>query len=110
MIVMMRKMFETVGKRFIDGLKTDTYKAALETVDNVNGMSDSEFYDLVAERIPLLDEEECREVLKVIQRTIENGDEGETFSVRELILLNTQGMIRSHEFRNKRREELNTSS
>lgn len=107
MIVMMREMFETIGNRFIDGLKTDTYKAALETVDNVNEMSDSEFSDLAANRISFLDEEEYREALKVIQRTIENWDEDETFSVREMILLNIQGMIRSHEFRNKHREELN---
>lgn len=99
-------MKETLEKRFIDGLKTDTYKEALETVDNIESMTDSEFFNLVYERISILDEEEKQTASTAIENRIRNWSEDEPLSLREIILLDIQSMIRSHEFSEKHHEKL----
>lgn len=92
-------MKETLGKRFIDGLKTDTYKEALETIDNIESMTDSEFFNLLYERISVLDEEEKQAASTVIENRIRNWSEDEPLSLREIILLDIQSIIKAHNYR-----------
>lgn len=91
---------DMVGRGFIDSLKTDTMKEALDTVQDVDGMSDGDFSKLLAVRMAVLDEEERTEAGKMIARKIARwqGGEDEPLSLREEILLDLQSMIKRHNF------------
>lgn len=97
----LRAALKMVGEGFLEGLKSDTYRAALESVENIDGMSDEDFSTLLAQRICILDPEERKEAERSIARQIERwtGDEDAPLSLREEILLNLQGLIKSHEYR-----------
>lgn len=96
----LKAAMKMLGEKFIDSLKTDTYREALDTVENVDNMSDEDFSKLLAERMSELDEEERREAAKVVARKIAcwRGGEDEPLSLREEILLDLQGMIKSHRY------------
>lgn len=90
-----------VGTLFLESLKTDNYREALDTVDDIDGMSDEDFSTLLAQRMSVLDEEERKGAERSIARRIEQwADGGDTpLSLREEILLDLQGIIRSHNYR-----------
>ena len=96
----LRTALEKIGNGFIDSLKTDTAREALDTVQDIDGMSDDDFSTLLAERMSALDEEERREASKVIARKIAcwHGGEDEPLSLREEILLDLQAMIKRHNY------------
>lgn len=95
----MRAVLDAVGTGFIDSLKTDTQRKALDTVRGLESMSDDEFAALLAERMAVLDEEEREEVKKAIDRKIERWNGGEAaISLREEVLLELQAMVRRHRY------------
>ena len=96
----LRTSLNMVSKGFIDGIKTSNYREALDTLLDVDSMSEEEFSRLLAERIIILDEEERTEAAKVIARKIAcwRGGEDEPLSLREEILLELQSMIRRHNY------------
>lgn len=96
----LRTALEKIGSGFLESLKTDNMREALDTVPDVDGMSDEDFSTLLAERISVLDEEERTEAAKVIARKIAcwRGGEDEPLSLREEILLDLQAMIRRHNY------------
>lgn len=71
---------------------------------DVDGMSEEEFSNLLAARMSILDEEECREASKAIARKIAcwRGGEDNPLSLREEILIELQAMIRRHEYYSSR--------
>lgn len=96
----LRKALDMISRGFIDSLKTDTYREALDTVENVNDISEGDFSKLLAERMSALDEAERTEAAKVIARKIAcwRGGADEPISLREEILLDLQAMIRRHNY------------
>lgn len=96
----LRAALDKIGTGFIDSLKTDTMREALDTVKDVDGMSEEDFSSLLALRMSVLDEEERTEAAKVIARKIAcwRGGEDEPLSLREEILLDLQAMIRRHNY------------
>lgn len=96
----LRKALDMISRGFIDSLKTDTHREALDTVENVNDISEGDFSKLLAERMSVLDEEERTEAAKVIARKIAcwRGGADEPISLREEILLDLQAMIRRHNY------------
>lgn len=96
----LRVALEKIGNGFIDSLKSDMAKEALDTVQDIDGMSDEDFSTLLAERMSALDEEERREASKAIARKIAcwHGGEDEPLSLREEILLDLQAMIKRHNY------------
>lgn len=96
----LRAALEKIASGFIDSLKTDNMRKALDTAQNVDSMSDEDFSILLAERMSVLDEEERREAAKVVARKIAcwHGGEDEPFSLREEILLELQAMIKRHNY------------
>lgn len=96
----LRKALDIISRGFIDSLKTDTHREALDTVENVNDISEEDFGKLLAERMSVLDEEELTEAAKVIARKIAcwRGGADEPISLREEILLDLQAMIRRHNY------------
>lgn len=74
--------------------------------NKINEMSETEFAELINKKIAVLNDFERTEVIKLINRTVENFDD-EVFSLRETILLNIQAIISSHDFSKKHHEELN---
>lgn len=96
----MRAALQLIGDRFIDGLKTDLHREALDTVRDVDGMSDEEFAGLLAKRMSILDEEEQEAAKTTIARRIErwSGDDDAPLSLREEILLDLQAMIQRHNY------------
>lgn len=96
----LRKALDMISRGFIDNLKTDTHREALDTVENVNDISEEDFSKLLAERMSVLDEEERTEAAKVIARKIAcwRGGADEPISLREEILLDLQAMIRRHNY------------
>lgn len=68
--------------------------------DDLDGMSEEDFSNLLALRMSVLDEEERTEAAKVIARKIAcwRGGEDEPLSLREEILLDLQAMIRRHNY------------
>lgn len=91
-----------IGRGFLDGLKNQNYRDALDTVDDVNRLSDFEFTTLLARRMSVLDEEERDAAREIISRRIDKWGEGEALSLREVILLDLQSIIRAHYNREKR--------
>lgn len=100
----LRKALDMIGRGFIDSLKNDTHREALDTVENVNYISEEDFSKLLAERMSVLDEEERTEAAKVIARKIAcwRGGADEPISLREEILLDLQAMIRRHNYYEER--------
>lgn len=96
----LRKALDMISRGFIDSLKTDTHREALDTVENVNNISEGDFSRLLAERMSVLDDEERTEAAKVIARKIAcwRGGADEPISLREEILLDLQAMIRRHNY------------
>lgn len=96
----MRAALIAVGKGFIESLKTDTQREALDTVEDIGGMSEEAFTALLTERMSVLDEEERSEAARVIARCIDGwqGGEAESLSLREVILLDLQSMIKRHNY------------
>lgn len=96
----LRSALEKIGTGFIESLKTDDMRTALDTVKDVDGMSKEDFSSLLALRMSVLDEEERTEAAKVIARKIAcwRGGEDEPLSLREEILLDLQAMIRRHNY------------
>lgn len=97
----LRAALEKLAKNFTESLKTDTYREALENAGDIDSISDDDFSTLLAQRMSVLDEEERREAERSISRQIERwvDDPDAPFSLREEILLNLQGMIKSHNYR-----------
>lgn len=96
----LRTALDKIGTGFVDSLKTDNMRVALDTVKDVDGMSEEDFSSLLALRMSVLDEEERTEAAKVIARKIAcwRGGEDEPLSLREEILLDLQAMIRRHNY------------
>lgn len=96
----LRKALDMISRGFIDSLKTDTHREALDTVENVNDISEEDFSKLLAERMSALDEAERTEAAKVIARKIAcwRGGADEPISLREEILLDLEAMIRRHNY------------
>lgn len=97
----LRAALKMIGEGFIENLKSDTYRAALESAEDIDGMSDEDFSKLLAQRMCILDPEERKEAERIIFRQIERWTDVEDapLSLREEILLNLQGLIKSHEYR-----------
>lgn len=95
----LRAALEKIASGLIYNLKTDNMRGALNTVQDVDSMSDEDFSILLAERMSVLDEEERREAAKVAARKIAcwHGGEDEPISLREEILLELQAMIKRHD-------------
>lgn len=96
----LRAALEKVANGFLDGLKTENQREALDTAGDIDGMSEEEFSTLLARRMSVLDEEERTEAGKSIARTIDRWDysEGNPLSLREEILLGLQAMIRRRNY------------
>ena len=97
----LRAALDKLGKGFLDSLKTENYREALDTVQDIDGMSNEDFSTLLARRMDILDDEERQEVQRVISKMIEcwNYDGEEPLSLREEILLTVQSMVRAHNYR-----------
>ena len=98
--VALRAALEKIASGFVDSLKTDSMKNALGAAQDVDGMSDEDFSNLLAGRMSILDEEERREAAKMVGRKIAcwHGGENEPLSLREEILLDLQTMIKRHDY------------
>ena len=96
----LRAALEKISSGFVDSLKTDSMKNALGAAQDVDGMSDEDFSNLLAGRMSILDEEERREAERSISRQIERwvDDPDAPFSLREEILLDLQTMIKRHDY------------
>lgn len=96
----LRAALEKISSGFVDSLKTDSMKNALGAAQDVDGMSDEDFSNLLAGRMSILDEEERREAAKMVGRKIAcwRGGEDEPLSLREEILLDLQAMIKRHNY------------
>ena len=96
----LRAALEKISSGFVDSLKTDSMKHALGAAQDVDGMSDEDFSNLLAGRMSILDEEERREAAKMVGRKIAcwHGGENEPLSLREEILLDLQTMIKRHDY------------
>lgn len=86
---------------FFDSLKTENYQETIDTVENIDGMSDDDFSILLAKRMSIFDEEEREAAKQMVLRRIERWQEDEPLSLREVILLDIQALIRSHNYRAK---------
>lgn len=104
----LRSVTNSIATTFVNSLKDDTHKQALETIDNLEKISQQEFENLVAERISVLDDFEQKEAIRVIEKIkIEWDTEIEKgLSLRETILLNIQSMIKSHAYSKHHQSEL----
>ena len=96
----LRAALEKISSGFVDSLKTDSMKNALGAAQDVDGMSDEDFSNLLAGRMSILDEEERGEAAKMVGRKIAcwHGGENEPLSLREEILLDLQTMIKRHDY------------
>lgn len=91
-----------IGRGFLDGLKSQNAREALSAVDGLEKMNDSEFTALLARRMNVLDEAERDAARDMITRRIDTWSEGEALSLREVILLDLQSIIRAHYSRETR--------
>lgn len=100
----LRKALNILSEKFIDSVRTETERSALDNLRDVDSMSEEEFSNLLASRMSVLDEEERREGAKVIARKIAcwRGGEENPLSLREEILIELQAMIRRHEYYSSR--------
>lgn len=96
----LRAALEKIASGFVESLKTDNMKNALDAAQDIDSMSDEDFSNLLAERMSVLDEEERREAAKSAARKIAcwHGGEDEPLSLREEILLDLQSMIKRHNY------------
>lgn len=96
----LREALDKIGSGFLESLKTDNMREALNTVQDVDGMSNEDFGTLLAQRMAILDEDERRAAAKMIGLKIAcwRGGEDEPLSLREEILLDLQSMIRRHNY------------
>lgn len=96
----LRSALEKIASGFVESLKTNNMRNALNTAQDIDGMSDEDFSNLLAERMSVLDEEERREAAKSVARKIAcwHGGEDEPLSLREEIILNLQAMIKRHNY------------
>lgn len=96
----LRSALEKIASGFVESLKTDNMRNALNTAQDIDGMSDEDFSNLLAERMSVLDEEERMEAAKSVARKIAcwHGGEDEPLSLREEIILNLQAMIKRHNY------------
>lgn len=96
----LRAALDKIGSSFLESLKTDNMREALDTVQDVDGMSNEDFGTLLAQRMAILDENERRGAAKMIGRKIAcwRGGEDEPLSLREEILLDLQSMVRRHNY------------
>lgn len=96
----LRTALEKIVGGFVDSLKTDGMREALDSVEDIDGMSEEDFSSLLALRMSVLDEEERTEAAKVIARKIAcwRGGEDGPLSLREEILLDLQSMIKRHNY------------
>lgn len=96
----LRAALDKIGSGLLESLKTDNMREALDTVQDVDGMSNEDFGTLLAQRMAILDEDERREAAKMVGRKIAcwRGGEDEPLSLREEILLDLQSMIRRHNY------------
>ena len=94
----LRTALDMIGRGFIDGLKTEAEREALDR--NVDRLTEEDFSRLLAERMSVLDEDERTEAAKAIARKIAcwRGGDDEPLSLREEILLDLQCMIRRHNY------------
>lgn len=94
----LRTALDMIGRGFIDGLKTEAEREALNR--NVDSLTEEDFSRLLAERMSVLDEDERTEAAKAIARKIAcwRGGDDEPLSLREEILLDLQSMIRRHNY------------
>ena len=97
----LRTAFDKLGRNFVDSLKTENYREALDTVRDIDGMSDEDFSTLLARQMDILDDEERQEAQRVISKMIEcwNYYGEEPLSLREEVLLTVQSMVRAHNHR-----------
>lgn len=97
----LRAALDKLGSSFLDSLKTDTNREALDTAGDIDGMSEEEFSTMLAQRMSVLDEEERSAAEQSFRRTIDRWDfDGDNpLSLREELLLTLQAMIRSHNYR-----------
>ena len=88
----LRKALNILSEQFIDGVRTETERSALDNLGDVDSMSEEEFSNLLAARMSILDEEERREASKAIARKIAcwRGGEDNPLSLREEILIELQ--------------------
>lgn len=96
----LRTALEKIAGGFVDSLKTGNMREALDSIKDIDGMSEEDFSSLLALRMSILDEEERTEAAKTIARKIAcwRGGEDEPLSLREEILLDLQSMIRRHNY------------
>ena len=94
----LRTALDMIGRGFIDGLKTEAEREALDR--NVDSLTEEDFSRLLAERMSVLYEDERTEAAKAIARKIAcwRGGDDEPLSLREEILLDLQSMIRRHNY------------
>ena len=94
----LRTALDMIGRGFVDGLKTEAEREALDR--NVDSLTEEDFSSLLAERMSVLDEDERTEAAKAIARKIAcwRGGDDEPLSLREEILLDLQSMIRRHNY------------
>lgn len=94
----LRTALDMIGRGFIDSLKTEAEREALDR--NVDSLTEEDFSRLLAERMSVLDEDERTEAAKAIARKIAcwRGGDDEPLSLREEILLDLQSMIRRHNY------------
>ena len=100
----LRSAMEQIGNSFIDSLKTPRYKAAIETVDNLEDMSDEDFEKLVWERCKQLKGWSLSDVKKFIEGGTSERNKNEPLSSRELILLGVQSRIDSQNYDSAERD------
>lgn len=94
----LRAALDMASRNFIERLKTDNFREALDGIPDVDSMSEEDFSRLLAEKMSMLDESGRMEAAKVIARRIAcwRGGEDEPISLREEILLDLQAMIRCY--------------
>ncbi|MDR1668336.1 MAG: hypothetical protein LBR76_00070 [Oscillospiraceae bacterium] len=83
------------GSNLIEGLKTRDQKEALDTVDDLEGMSDLEFDALVEQRCQGLNDFMFSEVKRIISRRKLTHSAHDPLSLRATILLDIAAMTRS---------------
>lgn len=96
----LRTALEKIARGFVDSLKTGNMREALDSVKDIDSMSEEDFSSLLALRMSILDEEERTEAAKAIARKIAcwRGGEDEPLSLREEILLDLHSMIKRHNY------------
>lgn len=98
-----RKAATMMLNNFVEGQKTEEYKKVIDSVDNLEGMSDEEFDKLLNERSQVLDDIELSEFKRIRDKKYSDDN---ALSYRESILLDLQSMISSHNSRTYHKAKL----